>query len=201
MTTDKAQKRLENLQRLIKRLERGEHIQNRTIKTHLTAEQYEEMLEEWETQKSIRADLKDKPQEIKDYEQRLKKAQFVYNKAESKRFKKNTKALHYSAQHEYERALEYIQEQTTLNPELLVWLDRNPFGDTSIDPIGIPRVITSKSLDKVRVQNTIKMSKAEVKIEALRKAIVDLESTKSCDEDSVRIKAKLKGLLDKMRDE
>jgi tetratricopeptide (TPR) repeat protein len=199
MTTDKAQKRLENLQRLIKRLEQGEHIQNRTIKTHLTEEQYNNMLKAWEEQQSIRKDLKEKPEAIKNYENLLRKAQFVHNKAESKRFK--GKGLHYEAEAKYERALEHIQEQIGLDPELLIWLDRNPFDDVSLDPIGIPRVITSKSLDRVRVENITKMSKAEVKIKALQQAIVDLESTKSCDEDSVRIKAKLKGLLDKMRDE
>jgi len=192
MPTDKEQKRLNNLELLVERLERGEHIQNRTIKTHLTEEQYNDMLKAWEEQQKIRKELKDKPDAIKEYEALIRKAQFVYNKAESQRFK--GAGLYDKAEALYERVIEHIQEQAQVNPDLILWLDRDPFSDVAPNPESIPRVITSRSLDLSGINHFQVKTKAQVKIDTLKDAINEIASEKSEENTDARLLTKLNKL-------
>ncbi len=66
----------------------------------------------WEYYQEDKAEFKDKPDEIKQYEIYLKKALFAYNK--------KTKAY---ADGSFETALEYLQE-IIVNNSLRVWFDR-----------------------------------------------------------------------------
>ncbi len=68
----------------MERLTRGEIVQNRQLKIVLGAEEYARYFSDCEYQKHLRAMLKDKPDEIIEYEQRLKAATFAYSKADSK---------------------------------------------------------------------------------------------------------------------
>ena len=64
----------------MERLTRGEIVQNRQLKIVLGAEEYARYFSDCEYQKHLRAMLKDKPDEIIEYEQRLKAATFAYSK-------------------------------------------------------------------------------------------------------------------------
>ncbi len=57
-------KRLKALLSIIEKIQAGKHVQNRTLQTHLTVEEYEEYLSERKQQKSLRVDIKDKPAEV-----------------------------------------------------------------------------------------------------------------------------------------
>ena len=61
-------------------------MQNRRLATWLTEEEYESIESDWESQLQIREELKDKPDELRRYENKLHQATFNDNKAE--RFRK-----------------------------------------------------------------------------------------------------------------
>ena len=75
-------KQIAKLQKIIERLSGGEIVQNRQLKTVLGTEEYARYLSDCEYQRYLRAMLKDKPDEIVEYERRLKVATFAYSKAD-----------------------------------------------------------------------------------------------------------------------
>ena len=70
------------LEALADNLRRGENVQNRQLATWMTDDKYESYESEWESQKQIREELKEKPNELKRYEYKLKQAIFNYSRAE-----------------------------------------------------------------------------------------------------------------------
>ena len=88
-------------------------MQNRQLATWLTQEEYENFEDEWNSQKLIREELKDKPHELRRYENKLHQATFNDNKAERFRKRgnndKSTKFRNLSDSH-CEDALEILQE-------------------------------------------------------------------------------------------
>ena len=64
---------------MLDELRRGENVQNRRLGTRLTEAEYEGFESDWESQLQIREDLNDKPDELKRYEDKLKKAIFNYS--------------------------------------------------------------------------------------------------------------------------
>ena len=171
--------RADKLRELIAKLKCGEHVQNRTLQTWLWASEYATLESSWNEQKSIRSELADKPTEVKEYEELLKKALFTYNKAEglSTRRKHNAaKKLFSNADTQFEKLLEFLQEVIEAEPSLRSWFDRDTEwtadSQISIDPVGIPRVITSRSLNNQAGNKPHnKLSKAEVKIQVLENAL------------------------------
>jgi len=65
-------KRIVILETLAAKLKRRENVQNRQLQTWLSADEYEQIAVEWVTQKHFREELKDKPNDLKCYEERLK---------------------------------------------------------------------------------------------------------------------------------
>lgn len=57
-------KRLAKLEGIAEKLKRGEHVQNRQLKTWLSEEEYEQLEYEWQEQLELRSELKDKPSEL-----------------------------------------------------------------------------------------------------------------------------------------
>jgi len=81
LTTEET-RRLRKLE-IADKLKRGENVQNRQLQTWLSEEEYEQLEYEWQEQLELRSELKDKPSELKRYEEKLKQATFNYNHAES----------------------------------------------------------------------------------------------------------------------
>ena len=75
-------KRLSKLEGIADKLKRGENVQNRQLQTWLSEEEYEQIEYEWREQLELRNELKDKPSDLKRYEEKLKQATFNYNRAE-----------------------------------------------------------------------------------------------------------------------
>ena len=90
--TSEEEKRLAKLEAIAEKLKRGENVQNRQLQTWLRDEEYAEIEAEWQEQLELRSELKDKPSELKRYEEKLKQATFNYNRAEgySSKGKHNT---------------------------------------------------------------------------------------------------------------
>lgn len=196
--TQAEKKRAEKLQKILTKLQNGEHVQNKMLKTWLTEDEFAAIEYEWDNQKILREELKDKPDEIVEYEKRLRKALFAYNKADHHSSQKNRKAAKKgfgNADTLFERLLEYLEEIIDADPTLCEWFDREldfSFGGTlSIDPIGIPRVITSHSLDCQSIHPR-KTSKNQVKQDVVSNAINQIH--KQVLVDTKAFKDKLKKL-------
>jgi hypothetical protein len=205
--TAKEQRRLERLRDLKRKLEHGEHVQNRTLETWLGADAVEEMKQQWDIQLETRAELKDKPPEIVEYERRLKRANFAYAKAEgaSLRSKRNAKKLYDKCEHEYENLREYLEETLDIDPSLSVWFDRSPeisFNKpgTGIEFHCMPRVITSRSMEN-QSDGTMygnHRTKRDIKIEAVDQAISALEN-KLTEGQEANQATKLKDMLKQIK--
>ena len=160
--------RADKLMDLLDRLKRGEHVQNRTLKTWLTSAEYEELEGAWTEQLDVRAELREKPEEVKHYEELLRAADFEHNKGN-----------YYKAEARYEAALEYLQEAVGADRTLVLWFDRatdwTADGDLALSPTSVPRCKISRSQYAYGgVVTRDKISKREVKIGVLERALSNL---------------------------
>lgn len=181
MTHDDA-KRMAKLQGLLERLKQGKNMQNRDLQTWLGADGYKDYEEAWAAQLALRDELGDKPAAIAEYEARLKKANFTYNRADhySRTGKQATaKRLFGQADTQYERLLERLQEIVAADPGLAAWFDRDTTWDRtanlSLCPSGVPYVVTSKSLQNEARGGGLqsgKMEKRAVKIWVIEQELV-----------------------------
>ena len=101
-------------------------MQNRQLQTWLNEEEYQQLEYEWQEQLELRSELKDKPSDLKRYEEKLKQATFNYNRAEGYRRKGN----HSTAKKFYNRCecfcedvLEILQGILHYDSSLRVWFD------------------------------------------------------------------------------
>ena len=72
--TAEESKRLNKLEGIADKLKCGENVQNRQLRTWLSEEEYEQLEYEWQEQIELRNELKDKPSDLKLYEEKLKQA-------------------------------------------------------------------------------------------------------------------------------
>jgi hypothetical protein len=156
----------------------------------------------------MRKDYSDKPSEIVEYEERLSKAIFTYNRAEGYRRKgksKSAREMGQIADVQFEKLLEYFEE-IMADLSLQIWFDREvdltPNGDTTLSPQGVPRVVTSRTLDLQHGGlSSFISSKKEVKIENLEHAIDELKyesesSEPSSNNDTKRLREFLESIND-----
>ena len=171
------QKRLGKLNGILDQLTRGKNVQNRQLQTWLNEDEYERFEAEWNEQLELREELKDKPKEIGLYEDKLKQAIFNYSRAEAystKRKSKTAQKFYRKSESLCESALETLQELLYFDPSIQIWFDRDlnfeAGGDLGLTPVAMPRVVTSRSLDKQN-SNIRVISKREVKINIVEMAI------------------------------
>ena len=174
---------------MLDELRRGENVQNRRLATWLTEAEYEGFKSDWESQLQIGEELNDKSDELKRYEDKLKKAIFHYSRAEgySTKGKHSTaKKFYNSSESHCEDALEILQETVDADASLHMWFDRGlDFGHGSLVDAqlgNLPRVITSRSLDRQTTDSRL-MFKREVKIAAVEWAISALLAVDAVDKE------------------
>ena len=163
-------RRLAKLKVIAEKLKRGENVQNRQLQTWLSEEEYEQLGYEWQEQLELRRELKDKPSDLKRYEEKLREATFNYNRAEgySSKGKHNTaKTFYNNSESLCEDALEILQEILHFDSSLRVWFDRDISfevgGDLSADIVSLPRLVTSRSHEKLSDDSRL-TSKQSVKL-------------------------------------
>ena len=178
--------RLEKLHGLLARLRRGENVQNRQLQTWLGQQGYKVFEDAWSNVVEMRNMLTSKPGEIIEYEELLKKAIMLYNRGEAASHKGQASArqLHAKAQAAFEKALLRLEEMMSQDPSLQMWLDRNcdftANGDLSLDPVGMPRAKTSRSLDNQSGGvGSMLRSKRDCKIEAIETEIERIKNPPS----------------------
>jgi hypothetical protein len=188
---------------MLDELKRGENVQNRRLATWLTETEYEGFESDWQSPQKIREELRDKPDELRRYENKLHQATFNDNKAERFRKRgnkdKSTKFRNLSESH-CEDALEILQEIVDADASLHMWFDRGlDFGHGSLVDAqlgNLPRVVTSRSQDTQTTDSRL-MSKREAKIVAVEMAISTLLEIKieDTEEQKERQSAKLAEFL------
>jgi len=173
-------KRLTKLETIADKLKRGENVQNRQLQTWLSEEEYEQLDYEWQKQLELRSELKDKPSDLKRYEEKLREATFNYNRAEGY----SSKGKHSTAKKFYDKseslcedALEILQEILHYDSSLRVWFDRDinfeVGGDLSADIVSLPRLVTSRSHEKLSADSRL-TSKQSVKLVVVERAMYNI---------------------------
>ena len=190
---------------LLDRLTNGEDVARRDMKAVLSEEQFAAMQAYWDEQKQFRADAKDKPAEVMEYERRLNKAMFDYNKAEGYSGsthreqvrgmdgKRTAKRAYDRAETGFERLIEWLEERLTADPSLGPWFDRTIVfgleGNLAPNPDEMPRVVTSRSRDRVGDGWLVgKQTKRDVKRRVLDEALADIVAA---EELAARIAARI----------
>ena len=171
------EKRLTKLEAIAEKLKRGENVQNRQLQTWLSEDEYAQIEAEWQEQLALRETLKDKPSELKRYEEKLKEAIMMRNRSDAYH-RKGNKASAYKLDSKCESlcedALEILQEIVQYDASLQIWFDRElDFGHGSLVDASIgnlPRIVTSRSIDKKRGDIRL-ASKQSVKLAVVERAM------------------------------
>jgi hypothetical protein len=175
--TKEEQIRIAKLEAIAARLKCRENVQNRQLKTWLSANEYAVIDAEWQEQLTLRKGLKDKPSELKRYEEKLNKAQMMRNRADAyhrKGRKAAASSLDAKCESLCEDALEILHEIVTADPSLQLWFDRElDFTHGSLidaNLSSLPRLVTSRSTEKQR-GDIRAMSQREVKLSVVERAM------------------------------
>ena len=178
--TAEESKRLNKLEGIADKLKRGENVQNRQLQTWLSKDEYEQLEYEWQEQLERRSELKDKPSDLKRYEAKLREATFNYNRAEgysSKGRRSTAKKFYNKSESLCEDALEILQEILHSDSSLRVWFDRDinfeVGGDFSADIVSLPRLVTSRSHEKLSDDSRL-TSKQSVKLAVVERAMINI---------------------------
>jgi tetratricopeptide (TPR) repeat protein len=176
LTTEEG-KCLAKLEAIAEKLKRGENVQNRQLQTWLSEDEYEQLEYEWQEQLELRSELKDKPSDLKRYEEKLREATFYYNRAEgysSKGKHSTAKKFYNKSESLCEDALEILQEILHSDSSLRVWFDRDISfevgGGLSADIVSLPRLVTSRSNEKLSDDSRL-TSKQSVKLAVVERAM------------------------------
>ena len=179
LTVEEA-KRINKLEGIADKLKRGENVQNRQLQTWLSEDEYAQLELEWKEQLELRSELKDKPSDLKRYEEKLKQATFNYNRAEGygTKGKHNTaKTFYNNSESLCEDALEILQEILYSDSSLRVWFDRDISfelgGDLSADIVSLPRLVTSRSHERLSDDSRL-TSKQSVKLAVVERAMYNI---------------------------
>jgi hypothetical protein len=175
--TNQEQLKVDKLKSILDKLRRGENVQNRQLQSWLSADEYEQIAAEWDTQKQFREELKGKPSELKRYEDKLKEAIMMRNRSDAYH-RKGKKAAAYKLDSKSESlcedALEILQEIVAADASLQTWFDRClDFGHGSLIDASLgnlPRLVTSRSIEKQHDDSRI-VKKIDVKISVVERAI------------------------------
>jgi len=148
-------KRLNKLEAIADKLKREENMQNRQLQTWLSEDEYKQIDEEWQEQLELRNKLKDKPSDLKRYEDKLKEANMMHNRSDAyhRRGKKSAAyKLDSKCESLCEDALEILQEIVAADASLQIWFDRNldfVHGSLIDASLGnLPRLVTSRIIEK-----------------------------------------------------
>ena len=173
-------KRLAKLEAIVDRLRRGENVQNRQLQTWLSEDKYAQVNIEWQEHLELREELKDNPDELKRYEDKLKEAIMMRNRSDSYH-RKGKKSAAYKLDSKCEslceEALEILQEIVAADASLQIWFDRNldfEHGSLIDASLGnLPRLVTSRSIEKLSDDSRL-VKKIDVKISVAECAIYSM---------------------------
>ncbi|OJA06898.1 hypothetical protein QHL1GM_16630 [Halomonas sp. QHL1] len=175
------QRKLAKLESMAEQLRRGKNVQNRQLQTWLSEDEFEQIEAEWQEQLELRKELKEIPDELRCYEEKLKQATFQFNRAEGY----SNKGKHSIAKKFYDKseslcedALEILQEILHYDAHLRIWFDRDisfeAGSDLGADLVSLPRLVTSRSIEK-KGSDCRLQTKLQVKLGVVGRAINTLK--------------------------
>jgi len=175
--TAEENKRLAKLGAIADKLKRGENVQNRQLQTWLSEDEYAQIEVEWLEQLEIRDELKEKPSDLKRYENKLKEAIMMRNRSDAYH-RKGKKSAAYKLDSKCESlcedALEILQEIVAADASLQIWFDRHldfEHGSLIDASLGnLSRLVTSRSIEKLSEDSRL-VKKIDVKISVVERAI------------------------------
>jgi hypothetical protein len=180
-------RRLIRLQDLLSRLKNGVDIQSRDLRSVLTETEWNEFNSWWTEEKQNRNLTP--PKELIKYLNDKKLVDLAFARYEKYEGRPVTKRNSYisnkmeqDAQNIAERVLEYIREQLSVNPSLMLWLIAvEPFGsvEDSLSANVLPMVCTSRTVTSEKRAPMGKQSKRELKIMIIEQAIASFEGNES----------------------
>lgn len=168
----KSKKRLEEL---LGRLESDEDVAARDLRNAIGDDEFQNFEDEWKNIQELKSGKW--VETSSEYETLLHEGDFLYNKAESKRFKKFTHEFHAQAQAKYDAALSVLQSDMESNPNLRGSYDRLPDSmrsDVSLCPDGMPRAINSKSIHNQSALT--KTTKRDLKISTVQRVLENFDT-------------------------
>jgi hypothetical protein len=175
--TVEQERRLAKLEAIAAKVRPGENVRNRQLQTWLSEDEYAQVDIEWQEQLELRKELKDKPTELKRYEDKLKEAIMMRNRSDAyhrKGKKSGAYKLDGKCESLCEDALEILQEIVAADASLQIWFDRNlDFAHGSLIDASLgnlPRLVTSPSIEKLRDDSRL-VKKIDVKISVVERAI------------------------------
>jgi hypothetical protein len=176
-----SEKKRAKLAELKRKLSKGQHVQNRQLKTILGDDAFKDMEDDWKSQQSIRDEISSPPEEITEYKKRLQKVELFYYRAENYSRRKRTAAaedMYHQSEVLAEELIEFLHEFLQTDQSLQMWFDRLPDeNNRGLTPESLPQVITSRSrYNQGGGYADIKKSKQEVKIDAVERAIYALDA-------------------------
>lgn len=147
-------KRYDKLTTLLAKLNAGEKVYTSDLQRWLK-DDYANIAEFWQLEKETRADFTNVPEELRVYEQMVKKGIFYASRSNTSSCKGNhqsAQSLHHLSEAAFEKAIERLQELLAEDAGYQQYLDRlvsfEAGSEIGINPIDIPRLITSRSLDR-----------------------------------------------------
>ncbi len=180
---------------LLKKINDGKNVSMRDLQNNLGINAVNEFKQRWKEELESRFDAKNKPQEIKDYEKMLRRADFENNKADGIRINKlnsrnknpskSALDLRNRAEGLYEDVIERAQELINADASNTLWFDREiDVMKLKPDFESVPRIVTSRSLNNMK-KNMNVTSKEDIKRDILQNyldesnANVDINKLKS----------------------
>lgn len=177
--------RIAKLRRLLAQLNNNQHASNREMRKAMGDSAYESFEGSWQEQLDLRKQLKNKPDEIRDYEKGLKRAIFLENRAKALRGDnaKGAVKLAKAAETAFEQLYEKLDEIISVNRALSGWFDREVRRDASnasdLSSIDAPRVVTVKSgggyASGIRSKRDTKIAAIEHEIDRIENPVSDDE--------------------------
>lgn len=193
--------RKKRIKELMRMLEKNLEVTKRDFENAVGKNFAKLYKQRWAEQKEIRK--MEAPSEVKEYERMLQEALMMYGRYEQFTVDRNDRNGTYIERKKildelsnktdslFEDAMERLEEIISADQTLRIWFDRDidfNFGShLSIDPIGMPRVITSKSLDNLAKDEGMRrfgwQTMREVKLDVLREAFEELDKQEVTAED------------------
>lgn len=170
----KDQKRYDKLTGILAKLKANETVYTSDLKRWL-GDAYEGIAATWEYEKVLRKDYAEIPSELKDFEAKLRRGDLFANRRDGKNKAQNKAAVMDDyADKAFDDAADFLQSILEEHPEYAMYLDRDVSLEAghedsiAYDEIGIPRLITSRSANRLsNGQLQTKRSKQDIKIEVV----------------------------------
>lgn len=172
-------KRQQRLRSFLEKIDRGEDVAVRDLKSALTDEEFQEYQSGWALEKERRTEPK--PEKLKNYERYLKVATIANTRFDSytKRGNEGKKIVREKLKSDLEiaseHAYQYLLDACKRDEELILWLDRtlDQRGIANFDDL--PKVITSRSTENQGRELARNVSKRQLKIQTIEAALATME--------------------------